>query len=42
METISRVTPWSEDNMKNYQSLDEYLLKQPVAKKELRNRRSYF
>lgn len=31
---ISNVTPWSEDSMKNYQWLDEYLQKQPSTEKE--------
>lgn len=34
MEMTNRVTPWSEDAMKNYQWLDEYLLKQPATVKE--------
>ncbi|WP_312939383.1 MmcQ/YjbR family DNA-binding protein [Oscillibacter sp.] len=28
------VTPWAEDSMKNYQWLDEYLIKLPATEKE--------
>lgn len=33
-KTISNVTPFSEDSMKKYQWLDEYLQKQPSTEKE--------
>ena len=34
MEKINSGTPWSENTMKNYRWLDEYLQKQPATEKE--------